>query len=158
MIKFKERSSLKQYMPKKAIKRGCKVWMKYAESGYCLDFQLYTGKQEHNVEKDLGVTIVKRLCTDLKGKYHRVYFDNYFNSYKLQIDLLNDKILACGTVNATRKHLPTLKEDTKLERGEHDYRVSDTNVTVMKWKDKRVPPFIKLPRPTKCQYCYSQRE
>ncbi|CAK1591024.1 unnamed protein product [Parnassius mnemosyne] len=58
----------------------------------------------------------------------------------MQIDLLrvNDKILACGTVNVTRKHLPTLKEDTKLERGEHDYRVSDTNVTVMKWKDKRV--------------------
>ncbi|CAG4968343.1 unnamed protein product [Parnassius apollo] len=51
------------------------------------------------------------------------------------IDLLNDKILACGTVNATRKDLPTLKEDTKLERGEHDYRVSDTNVTVMKCKN-----------------------
>ncbi|CAG4971155.1 unnamed protein product [Parnassius apollo] len=125
-------------MPKKTIKWGYKVWMKCAESGYCLNFQLYTDKQEHNVEKDLGATIVKRLCIDLKGKYHRVYFDKYFNSYKLQIDLLNDKILACGTVNATRKHLPTLKEDTKLERGEHDYRVSDTNVTVMKWKDKRV--------------------
>ncbi|CAG4947572.1 unnamed protein product [Parnassius apollo] len=107
MIKFKGRSSLKQYMPKKPIKRGYKVWMKCAEPGYCLDFQLYTSKQEHNVEK-------------------------------IWIDLLNDKILACGTVNATRKHLPTLKEDTKLERGEHDYRVSDTNVTVMKWKDKRV--------------------
>ncbi|CAG4938221.1 unnamed protein product [Parnassius apollo] len=47
MIKFKGRSSLKQYMPKKPIKRGYKVWMKCAESGYCLDFQLYTGKQEH---------------------------------------------------------------------------------------------------------------
>lgn len=33
MIKFKGRSSLKQYMPKKPVKRGYKVWMLCASSG-----------------------------------------------------------------------------------------------------------------------------
>ncbi|KAL3192155.1 hypothetical protein MRX96_059266 [Rhipicephalus microplus] len=42
MIKFKGRSSLKQYMPKKPVKRGYKVWMLCASSGYNLKFDIYT--------------------------------------------------------------------------------------------------------------------
>ncbi|KAL0830520.1 hypothetical protein ABMA28_002681 [Loxostege sticticalis] len=137
MIKFKGRNYLKQYMPKKPIKRGYKVWMKCAQSGYCLDFDFYTGKQGTNVETDLGGKIVKNFCENLKDKNHKVYFDNYFNSYPLQLKLREDNILACGTVNSSRKFLPTLKEDKQLKRGEHDYRISDTKVSLLKWKDKR---------------------
>lgn len=137
MVKFKGRNYLKQYMPKKPIKRGYKIWMKCAESGYCLDFDVYTGKQGTEVETDLGGRVVRQFCSNLKGKFHKVYFDNYFNSYQLEVDLLKDQILACGTVNSTRKYLPKLKDDKELQRGQHDYRISDTNVSVLKWKDKR---------------------
>jgi hypothetical protein len=34
MIKFKGRSSLKQFMPKKPIKRGYEVWVLADKSGY----------------------------------------------------------------------------------------------------------------------------
>lgn len=125
MVKFKERSSLKQYMPKKPTKRGYKVWTKCASTGYCLDFDIYTGKVGDRVETDLGGKIYRKFCEDLEGKNHRVYFDNYFNSYFLQVDLREKPIYACGTVNATRKHLPPLKPDNQLHRGEHDYRVSN---------------------------------
>lgn len=137
MIKFKGRNSLKQYMPKKPTKRGYKVWMMCAQSGYCLDFNIYTGKQGSNVETDLGGKIVKNFCEPLKNKNHKVYFDNYFNGYPLQVELLKNQIYACGTVNSNRKFLPTLKDDKHLQRGEHDYRVSDTKVSLLKWKDKR---------------------
>lgn len=30
-----------------------------------------------------------------------------------------------------------LKEDKDLQRGQHDYRISDTNVSILKWRDKR---------------------
>lgn len=67
-----------------------------------------------------------------------MYFDNYFNSYALQVDLREKQVYACGTVNASRKHLPELKADNKLQRGESDYRISDNEmVSYMKWKDKR---------------------
>lgn len=81
MVKFKGRSSLKQYMPKKPTKRGYKVWTKCASTGYCLDFDIYTGKVGDRVETDLGGKIVRKFCEDLEGKNQRVYFDNYFNSY-----------------------------------------------------------------------------
>jgi len=37
MISFKSRSSLKQYMPKKPIRRGYKVWMLACKSAYVLE-------------------------------------------------------------------------------------------------------------------------
>ena len=40
MVKFKGRSSIKQYMPKKPIKRGFKIWMLAdSDSGYVTNFQ-----------------------------------------------------------------------------------------------------------------------
>ena len=55
MIKFKGRSSLKQYMPMKPIKRGIKMWCR-ADSinGYLNDFEIYAGKSGEGVTHDLG--------------------------------------------------------------------------------------------------------
>lgn len=45
MVKFKGKSSLKQYMPQKPIKRGYKVWARCdAATGYLYQFQICTGK------------------------------------------------------------------------------------------------------------------
>lgn len=115
-------------MPKKLTKHGYKVWTKCASSGYCLDFEIYTGKVGDRVETDLGGKVVRKFCDGLEGKHHRVYFDNYFNSYSLQVDLREKQVYACGTVNASREHLPELKADNKLHRGESDYRISDNEM------------------------------
>ena len=43
MIKFQGRSSLKQYMPNKPIKRGFKVWvLGDSRNGFLSEFQVYT--------------------------------------------------------------------------------------------------------------------
>lgn len=48
MVKFKGRSSMKQYMPKKPIKRGYKVWARCdSETGYLYQFNIYTGRIEN---------------------------------------------------------------------------------------------------------------
>ena len=45
MIKFQRRSSLKQYMPIKPVKRGIKVWvLGDSEMGYFSKFDIYCGK------------------------------------------------------------------------------------------------------------------
>ena len=49
MIAFKGRSSMKQYVPKKPVKRAFKVWVRAdAVSGYVSEVDVYTfpGKRE----------------------------------------------------------------------------------------------------------------
>jgi hypothetical protein len=45
MIKFKGRSSLKQYTPLKPIKRGFKLWVRADCKGYVYQFAVYQGKE-----------------------------------------------------------------------------------------------------------------
>ncbi|XP_045134450.1 piggyBac transposable element-derived protein 2-like [Portunus trituberculatus] len=58
MIRFKGRSSLKQYNPMKPIKRGYKVWCLVDNAGYVFKFDIYTGKGENNdpnMRKEFGL-------------------------------------------------------------------------------------------------------
>lgn len=108
-----------------------------SDNGYNLNFEVYTRKKKDFVEKNLGASVVKRLTEDLTDKYHHLYFDNYFNSYNLQLELLDKNIYACGTVQAYRKHLPELKNDREMERGNFDRKISDKGIIFMKWKDAK---------------------
>ncbi|KAM7313423.1 piggyBac transposable element-derived protein 4-like [Ixodes scapularis] len=137
VIKFKGRSCLKQYMPKKPVKCGYKVWMLCACDGYNLKFEIYSGRSESGVQKELGAQVVKNMCQGLAGKYRRVFFDNYFTSYNLLKELREADIYACGTVNSNRRHLPKLQADKSMTRGDTDYSVSDESLCCFKWKDKR---------------------
>ena len=77
MIPFKSRSSLKQYLPLKPIKRGIKVWMRAdAVSGYVLAFQVYSNKKGNDTEKALGSKVVKHLTEELQNTDQHVYFNN----------------------------------------------------------------------------------
>ncbi|CAH1974499.1 unnamed protein product [Acanthoscelides obtectus] len=139
MIRFKGRSSLRQYMPNKPIKRGYKVLVRASESGYVDHFQIYTGKNGENAEKNLGARVVTDLTRSLVNGHHIVYFDNYFTSLMLLRQLKLDKIYACGTIRQNRVGIPTdVKEDKASKRGESDFRVTDDGITFCKWKDKRV--------------------
>ena len=49
MVKFKDRSSLKQYLPLKPIKRGIKIWQRCdARSGYAYDLNVDSGKDVYS--------------------------------------------------------------------------------------------------------------
>lgn len=85
MIRFKGRSSLRQYMPNKPIKRGYKMWVWASESGYIDEFQIYTGKVGERTETNLGSRVVTDLTKTLLTGHYVVYFDNYF----LSLPLLN---------------------------------------------------------------------
>jgi len=138
MIKFKGRSSLKQYMPKKPIKRGYKIWMLADKTGYCLKFEMYTGKSSTgDVEKCLGARVVTNLIKHLQDKNHVLYIDNFFNSVELLQQLKEKKIHAVGTVNGNRRHMPKFKPDKSLKRGDMQWFTSDTSLLATKWKDKR---------------------
>ena len=110
MVKFQGCSALKQDMPMKPIKHGIKVWvLGDSANGYFSHFQVYTGKQE-NPEIGLGAHVVKMLTTDLKHKYHHVYFNNFFISVQL-LQQLEDGIYS----TERQERLSTSPENSRIE-------------------------------------------
>lgn len=92
MEKFEGRSTIKQYMPQKPIKRGFKIWMLNDKTKYRSKFQVYTGKVVGGVEKLLGESIVNDLMVGLEGKNHILFIDNYFTSYPLFQNLMKKNL------------------------------------------------------------------
>ena len=114
MIKFKGRSTLKQYMPKKPIKRGFKVWVRAdSHNGLISNLDVYTGRDD-STETNLGAKVVKKLSRSLVGGNYHLYFDNFFSSVPLFEELLEDGIYACGTFRKDRKGLPAMVKNTTL--------------------------------------------
>ena len=142
MIPFKGRSSLKQYMPKKPVRRGFKVWVR-ADSlnGYICEFTVYVGKEGGRTEVGLGQKVVERLTRVLIGGHYHIYFDNFFTGVGLEQSLLADGIYSCGTIRSNRKNIPDdLKPEIKKglkERGDHMMR-QDGNLVFTIWQDTKV--------------------
>ena len=139
MILFKGRSSLKQYMPLKPIKRGYKVWIRSDSStGYAFQFQIYTGKShDGQICVGLGERVVLSLCEVLKDTYCHVTFDNFFTSFDLMEKLFSWNIYATGTVRANRKELPKLaRKRPTLNKGEHKWRCRD-HTSYVQWMDSK---------------------
>ena len=66
-IKFKGRSTIKQYMPMKPVKRRYKVWVCCDSlTGYIYEFEIYAGKNDSGqVSLGLGANVVVKLCEKL---------------------------------------------------------------------------------------------
>jgi len=128
MIKFKGRSSIKQYQLLKPTKRGYKIWV-LAESstGYVYNFQIYTGKD-----------VVMSLIDGIGLKNRHLFFDNYFTSLQLLHKLRVRKFSATGTIRSDRKYFPAeFKKKKKLKKGEYQY-LTCNGVSVIKWMDKKI--------------------
>ena len=139
MVKFKGRSSFKQYLPAKPIKRGYKIWcLGDSITGYLFNCRIYVGKEDVvDNETLLGERVVLSLIDghDFEGKH--LYFDNFFTSLSLLEKLRLRRISATGTIRADRVGISsqfTLKE--KMERGEYKSIVTSNSV-VFKWMDTK---------------------
>lgn len=96
MVKFKGRSTLKQYMPNKPVKSGFKIWARCdSNSGYLYEYEIYTGKKDNLTEFGLGASVVNSLCKALveeKIENIHVAFDNFFSSTELMQRLFEQNI------------------------------------------------------------------
>ena len=108
MVGTKSRIGFLQNMPKKPKKFGIKVWVLCeAKSGYCLKFQIYTGKHAKATEHGLSHRVVHGLMEKYLDKGYHLYFDNFYTSLKLVKDLEKRKTYACGTVRVNRGEFPS---------------------------------------------------
>lgn len=141
MVKFKGHSSIKQYMPKKPIKRGFKVWVRAdAVNGYVSQLEVYMGKVGETAEKGLGKHVVEKLTRHLVGNHHKVYCDNFFTSIPLLLSLGQDGLYGCGTMKVNRlgfpaHFIPRMKKGLP-KRGDC-ISLQNGNLTIHLWQDTK---------------------
>lgn len=146
MIRFKGRSHMKQYMPKKPIKRGYKCWVRADSStGYMYEFEFYTGRVVSDTEENLGAKVEMDLCETLPSNT-LVACDIFFTSLPWMEILFEKGIYYVGTIRSNRKGLPDLitgknldraaRKETALEPGEFIYQY-DAPISEVKWKDTK---------------------
>jgi hypothetical protein len=130
MVKYKGKyCSARQYMPKKPIKCGLKVWvMVDATSHIISDFEVYCSKSmatlggggggmSQGAEKNLAHRVVTNLTAGLDNKGHVITMDNFFTSVGLFRDLKRRGIYATGTMRSNRIGLhPNMKKIKEFRR------------------------------------------
>lgn len=118
--------------------------MAASSTGYCYTFDLYYGKSLDATKDPLGSRVVKSLLSrlDTDPKNHIVFFENFFTSCNLLIELRHLGYCATGTVCENRiKKCPLVssKEIKKKDRASFDYRFDKNNeLLLVRWKDNSV--------------------
>lgn len=138
LLLWRGRLAFRQYIPQKRNRFGLKFFILCdVESGYILDFIVYTGTgTEIEVDKELGYSgsVVKKLLEPHLSKGHNLYVDSWYSSPKLFNYLYSKETGACGTVRPDRKLMPRMPD---VKRGECVSYHKD-NLLCVKWRDKRV--------------------
>ena len=123
MIKFKGRSSMKQYGKHKPISSG----------------DLSSGS-DAPVKRDIcrkwTCTLERssKLTQKLNDTYCTLFFDNFFNSPSPVEKLYQRGIYGIGTIRKDRKHMPSMVPDKAMK--DHEFQYSDKAISC-KWFDNR---------------------
>lgn len=144
MIPFKGKLGMKQYIKNKPQKWGIKVFTRAGVTGLVYDFEVYTGKGTVTNERGLGVAgeVVLRLVSEVpKGLNYKCFFDNWFTSPELIVELKKMGILTVATINRNRLRGCTFKSDKELSkagRGAYEVNYEKTSgMSIVKWYDNK---------------------
>ena len=149
IVPFKGKSGLKQYLPKKNTNGGTRYLYKMLcdTKGIVYNFEIYSGRINPVAGyEDLGASsnIVIQLAQVIqKQQNFLLYFDNWFSSLKLLIQLAKDGIFVLGTVRQNRLPSCQFSSDIELKkkgRGtfeEKETTIDGTTVRAVKWYDNR---------------------
>lgn len=145
MVPYFGRHSAKMFLKGKPVRFGFKMWCLTSSDGYLYQFIPYGGRNPQKVRKEfgLGEEVVIDLLKVLKTRSaHKIYFDNFFTSYKLLVHLKNEGYFATGTVRENRIlkcPLENNKTIGKKLRGSMDSRYDHVNeIGIVRWNDNSV--------------------
>lgn len=147
----KARSYLKQYMPAKPHKWGYKLFVLSGVSGFTYNFEIYTGStmvdkilpEEPYLGASANVVIRLTRCVE-ENIGHKVYFDNFYTTLPLVVELAKKGIYSVGTIRRNRLancKLPTDKDVKKESRGksfECFANIDNIDVCSLCWKDNKL--------------------
>lgn len=146
MVPYKGRHSARMFMKGKPIRFGYKIWTLAGSDGYPYASIIYQGRSTTAQIEPLGSSVVKRLLTTVERlsqpAKHNIFFDNFFTSYQLLVDLKESNFKATGTIRPNRMNgaAKIFEGDKQLKaegRGHFDFRC-DGKVFIAKWFDNSV--------------------
>ncbi|CAH2095726.1 unnamed protein product [Euphydryas editha] len=141
MVKYYGHHPAKQFIRGKPVRFGYKNWVAASSIGYCYSFDFSCGKSQSQTSDPLGSRVVKILLEKLNctPANHEVFFDNFFTSYDLLLELRSLGYRDTGTVRENRtKNFPlkSTKDMKKLDRATYDYRFDKKGeILLVRWKD-----------------------
>ena len=123
------------------------MWLRCSSNSFAQEIHFYVGAKATQVSKaGLVYDVVTDLTRCLRGKYHRVYMDNFYSSVPIFLSLLKNGIYAVGTVRSNRKYIPRQIADApkKPRRGEHKtfQDRNTTNLTCSYWGDTKCVRYL----------------
>jgi hypothetical protein len=141
MIKFKGRSHLKQYLPKKPCKWGYKIIARCGVSGIINNFHIQ-GEIFTVPPNSIGYSgdVVLFLCQNLPREQSFLLFcDRWYTSLPLLKMLKERQIFATGTIMQNRLRKCPVKADKEMrDRGAIDFLVDiKSDIRIVKWMDNR---------------------
>jgi len=136
LVKFMGRLAFKQYIKNKRDRFGVKEFKLCIPPCYTIALKIYAGK-EASAESSVGTKIVMELGEPFLDCGRTLYVDNWYSSVELAEQLKTRQTHLVGTIRSNRKSNPKDVVQKKLKKGEIVSKRSDTNVLILKWKDKR---------------------
>ena len=123
------------------------MWIICSSNSYAQEIQFYVGSKATKVSKaGLVYDVVTGLTRSLRGKYHRVYMDNFYTSVPIFLSLLENCIYAVGTLRGNRKYIPRgiAGAPKKPKRGEHKtfQDMKEPNLTCSYWGDTKCVRYL----------------
>ena len=107
LIKFKGKIHFRQFIPIKPGRFRIKAFtLAESSSGYVLNSKIYTGKENSEIQRDLGRKAVMPVMQPYLDKGFSAFMDNHYTSVALFEELEERKTLACGTVRSNRVNWP----------------------------------------------------
>ncbi|XP_051158549.1 piggyBac transposable element-derived protein 4-like [Leptopilina boulardi] len=117
LLAFRGRCPFKQYIPSKLAKYGIKIFsLADAHTFYTIKMEVYLGVQPDGpfYVDNKPSNVVKRLAIPIANSNRNIIFDNWFTSFPLIEELLNDyNLTAVGTVRQNKRELPPTFVQTK---------------------------------------------
>ena len=107
IVAYKGRTYLRQYLPKKIVKWGFKLWMMAcSDTGYCMRFKIEEGlRPGEKTRHHYGETVTKELTKDC-DEGTTIFADRFFCSPQLALDVLKRHHHLVGTTQKNRVGFP----------------------------------------------------
>ena len=107
LVGYRGRIPGRTYIPSKPRKYGLKIFSACeSSSGYALNGIPYGGKEGDQVHRNLAQDIVMRLLEPYFGTGRDVCTNNFFTSYDLAKQLLQENLTSLGTIRRHRREVP----------------------------------------------------
>jgi len=132
----------------KPIRFDFNLWCLTSENGYLYTFLPYGGASTKRVGGlPLGSEIVLSLLEIVDHpQFHKIFFDNFFTSYKLLLTLKEKHFFGIGTVRDNRTghcNFKSLKLMAKEPKGTFDFKLdSENGIIAVHWCDNAVVTII----------------